>query len=190
MASTIRDSISAEREIILFDNTGVGLSGGEVPTTVADMARDAITFMDSLGLERVDILGFSLGARRLRRAGNRASAAVADPKVDIGGHRTSGWALNARIAERHGRCRSYGEYRSRRVALYFFAHTESSQAKGMEFLGRFSARKEDRGPLCTIEAVSKRYDAVVEWDTQGNFGRGRPRPWRLPEEARPFAGCN
>src|SRR5438309_10612588 len=36
------DTIAAEREVILLDNAGVGLSSGTVPNTVSQMARDAI----------------------------------------------------------------------------------------------------------------------------------------------------
>jgi pimeloyl-ACP methyl ester carboxylesterase len=32
------------------------------PATVAEMARDAVTFLDALSLAQVDILGFSLGS--------------------------------------------------------------------------------------------------------------------------------
>ena len=45
----------------LFDNAGIGRSTGKVPETVAGMATHALAFMDALGLERVDLLGFSLG---------------------------------------------------------------------------------------------------------------------------------
>jgi len=55
------DRVAAEREAILLDNTGVGLSSGTVPTTVTEMARDAIAFCDALELREVDVLGNSLG---------------------------------------------------------------------------------------------------------------------------------
>jgi pimeloyl-ACP methyl ester carboxylesterase len=55
------DAIAAEREVILLDNRGVGLSSGTVPGTIAEMARDVIAFTDALGLERIDLLGYSLG---------------------------------------------------------------------------------------------------------------------------------
>src|SRR3954467_9340805 len=42
------DEIAAEHEVILLDNTGIGLSSGEVPRTVTEMARDAIAFLDAL----------------------------------------------------------------------------------------------------------------------------------------------
>lgn len=55
------DGIAAQRRVIAFDNRGVGASGGSVPPTIEEMGRDAITFIRALGLEKVDLLGFSLG---------------------------------------------------------------------------------------------------------------------------------
>src|SRR6185369_9080084 len=49
------------REIILFDNAGVGRSTGYVPDTVQGMAMHALTFLDGLGVTNCDVLGFSLG---------------------------------------------------------------------------------------------------------------------------------
>jgi pimeloyl-ACP methyl ester carboxylesterase len=45
----------------------------------------------------------------------------------------------------------------------FFAHTETSQAKGMEFLGRFMARNEDRDAATSLTLRDAQYDAIVEW---------------------------
>jgi pimeloyl-ACP methyl ester carboxylesterase len=55
------DSLAAGREVILFDNAGVGRSTGKVPVTIAEMARHALAFLDGLGLETCDIVGYSLG---------------------------------------------------------------------------------------------------------------------------------
>ena len=57
----VTDGIAKEREVILFDNAGVGSSTGEVPTTFAGMAKNAIAFIEALGLKQVDIFGFSIG---------------------------------------------------------------------------------------------------------------------------------
>jgi pimeloyl-ACP methyl ester carboxylesterase len=37
----VTDALAAGREMIIFDNTGVGLNTGTAPSTVAGMARDA-----------------------------------------------------------------------------------------------------------------------------------------------------
>jgi len=55
------DGIAAHHRVIAFDNRGVGASGGSVPHTVEEMGRDAIAFIRSLGLDKVDLFGFSLG---------------------------------------------------------------------------------------------------------------------------------
>src|SRR3954471_1778264 len=53
----ITDALAKGREVILTDNTGVGLSTGAAPETVAGMARDAASLIDALSLEQVDLFG-------------------------------------------------------------------------------------------------------------------------------------
>src|SRR3954468_8914629 len=55
------DGLAAKHHVIVFDNRGVGGSGGSTPKTVDEMARDAIAFISALGFDKVDLLGFSLG---------------------------------------------------------------------------------------------------------------------------------
>src|SRR4051794_35128367 len=55
------DGIAAHHRVIAFDNRGVGASGGSVPYTVEEMGTDAVAFIRAMGLEQVDLLGFSLG---------------------------------------------------------------------------------------------------------------------------------
>src|SRR5258708_2162228 len=59
--SAVTDVLAEGREVILTDNKGVGLSGGDAPRTVQGMARDAASIIDALGLENVDLFGFSMG---------------------------------------------------------------------------------------------------------------------------------
>ena len=55
------DGIAAKHRVITFDNRGVGASSGATPTTIEEMARDAVTFIRALGLDQVDLFGFSMG---------------------------------------------------------------------------------------------------------------------------------
>jgi pimeloyl-ACP methyl ester carboxylesterase len=57
----IIDGIATHHRVIAFDNRGVGGTGSSVPHTVEQMGADAIAFIRALGLERVDLFGFSLG---------------------------------------------------------------------------------------------------------------------------------
>ncbi len=72
----VTDPLATGREVILFENAGVGRSTGRVPETIAGMARHVLTFLDRLGLARCDVLGFSLGAMIARQiAQDRSSLA-------------------------------------------------------------------------------------------------------------------
>src|SRR5436309_8662730 len=57
----VTDPLASGREVILFDNAGVGRSSGDVPETIAGMAEHSTAFLDGLGLTSCDVLGFSLG---------------------------------------------------------------------------------------------------------------------------------
>ena len=155
------DAIAAEREVILMDNRGVGLSEGLVPSRVSDMARDVLAFADALELDQVDLLGFSLGGFVAQEVAlirptfvRRLVLTGTGPK---GAPRMHGWRPD--IAEHARRAQAGGED----ILYIFFAHTETSQARGMEFLGRFTARTEDRDRPTTLAARDAQYDAIVDW---------------------------
>ena len=57
----VTDPLASEREVILFESAGLGRSTGQVPDTIAGMAKHALAFLDGLGLTSCDVLGFSLG---------------------------------------------------------------------------------------------------------------------------------
>src|SRR6478672_10277431 len=56
------DALAAERRVITFDNVGVAATTGRTPSTVEAMANDAIAFVEAMNLERIDLLGFSIGS--------------------------------------------------------------------------------------------------------------------------------
>lgn len=59
--SLVVESFSRTRPVILMDNRGVGLSGGETPNTFDAMANDVAAFLDALHIKKIDVLGFSTG---------------------------------------------------------------------------------------------------------------------------------
>ncbi|MGR6973628.1 alpha/beta fold hydrolase [Streptomyces cynarae] len=155
------DALAAEREVILVDYPGVASSTGTPATTVAVMAQQMIAFTAALGLDRIDLLGFSLGgfvaqdmALVRPRLIRRLVLAGTGPKGAPGMH---GWRGDI---ETHARA----EVPTGEDLLYiFFAHTDTSRAKGIEFLGRFMARTEDRDVPSSLASRDAQYDAVLEW---------------------------
>jgi pimeloyl-ACP methyl ester carboxylesterase len=154
------DALAGEREVIAFNNVGVASTDGKTPNSVTQMACDAIIFLEALKLEEVDLLGFSLGGfvaqeiallrpslvRKLILAGTGPQ----------GGPVMHGWrkdiADNARVDQAG----------AEQLLYIMFRHTPSSQAKGVEYLGRFMARK-DRDAPSNVATRNAQYDAVVEW---------------------------
>jgi pimeloyl-ACP methyl ester carboxylesterase len=53
--------LAAERDLVVFDGPGVGRSSGEPQSTVAEMASAAEELVSRLGLEEIDLLGWSMG---------------------------------------------------------------------------------------------------------------------------------
>lgn len=155
------DGIASEREVILVDNVGIGASTGRVPSTVAEMARDALAFTDALGLRSFDLFGFSLGgfvAQELALlrpwAVRNLVLAGTGPK---GAPAMHGWREDIERESRH-------DVPTPANLLYiFFAHSDSSRALGVEFLQRISARTEGRDAPTTPAVRDAQYDAVLEW---------------------------
>src|SRR6266513_6119550 len=50
----VTDGFARDREVILFDNTGVSSSSGEVPTSIEEMAQHAAAFIGALGIKKLD----------------------------------------------------------------------------------------------------------------------------------------
>jgi pimeloyl-ACP methyl ester carboxylesterase len=57
----IVDGLATGRQVITFDNRGVGASTGSAPDAIETMAHDAVAFIQALGLTQVDLLGLSMG---------------------------------------------------------------------------------------------------------------------------------
>lgn len=57
----VTDALAAGREVTFVDGAGVVCSSGETPHRVEEMGAHASAFVDALGLEQVDVLGFSMG---------------------------------------------------------------------------------------------------------------------------------
>src|SRR4051794_39632400 len=156
----LTDALAVEREVILVDYPGVGSSSGEPSSTIAPMARQIIAFVSALGLDRIDLLGFSIGGFVAQEIAlvrptlvRRLVLAATGPKGAPGMH---GWRADIAAAAR-------GESKPENLLYIMFAHTDASQAKGREFLGRFMARQVGRDAPTTDAARDAQYDAIVEW---------------------------
>lgn len=176
----VTDPLARGREVILFENAGIGRSTGSVPRTIAGMAQHALAFLDALKLTRCDVLGFSLGGmiaqqmalerptlfRRMLLAGTAPRGGedimhLEKPSLQgpLNDPTLRGYAVLGKI---------------------FFAPTESSQAAAGAFIQRLMERKEDREPVSGPAVAQAQIAAFREWEsiTGERFGtlRGIGQP--------------
>ena len=157
----LTDALAAEREVILVDYPGVGvLDAASSDRPSRETARQMIAFIAALGLDEIDLLGFSIGGFVAQEIAlvrptlvRRLILAATGPKGAPGMH---GWREDIAAAAR-------GESKPENLLYIMFAHTDTSQAKGMEFLGRFLERQEGRDAPTSDAARDAQYDAIVEW---------------------------
>src|SRR6478735_6212662 len=155
------DALAASRRVVTFDNAGVGASTGSTPNTIEAMAHDAISFLEAMEFQRVDLLGFSIGSfvaqeialirpHLLRRVVLASSA----PQGAAGMH---GWApeVIGAVGQPETSPQGYLEV--------FFAPTDTSREAGRQVAGRIFGRTTDRDEPTTWQTRQAQYDAVCTW---------------------------
>ena len=155
------DALASERRVVAFDNVGVAGTTGRTPSRVEAMAHDAIAFVDAIGVERIDLLGFSIGSFVAQEIAlirpdllRRLVLASAAPQGAPGMH---GWAPDV-IGAVGGR-----EPNPQGYLDVFFAHTDSSRQAGQEVAGRIFGRTADRDEPTSWETRQAQYDAICAW---------------------------
>ena len=168
----VTDPLATERQVILFDSAGVGRSTGEVPTTVAGMASHALDFLDSLGLDRCDVLGFSLGGMVAQQmALDRPS--VFRRMILVGTAPRGGEDIMH--LEKPSLARHFGDPTLKGYAVLqkiFFAQTSTSQMAGGAFIERLAQRKVDLDAASGPDVVAAQMAALRQWEqpTATRFG--------------------
>jgi pimeloyl-ACP methyl ester carboxylesterase len=159
------DGIAAKHRVITFDNRGVGASSGSTPTTIQEMARDAVTFIGVLGLEQVDLFGFSMGGmiaqviaqqepqlvRKMILAGTGPAGGEGIDKVTRVTYLDTARGLLTRQDPKQ---------------FLFFTRTPNGRRAGKEFLARLEERTSDRDKAISVGAFRAQLKAIHRWGQQ------------------------
>src|SRR4030088_1100385 len=158
----VTDGLARDREVILFDNAGVSSSSGEVPTTFEQMGANALTFIRALGLNKVDVLGFSIGGMVAQEITLQAPDLVRRLIVDGTGPRGGqGMELLTQAAGR-----LFGATYDPPEGVWLavkFSPSASGQAAGREFLKRTHLRQEGRDPEVNGKVSPAQIEAIGKW---------------------------
>jgi len=160
----VTDPLAAGREVVLFDNAGVGRSTGSVPSTVSEMSSHALDFLDVLRIDRCDVIGFSLGGmvaqQMVRDRPSIFRRMILVRTAPRGGD-------DIMHLEKHALAGPLNDPTLTGYAVLqkiFFAPTTSSQAAGGAFVGRLSQRKNDLDKASGPDVAAPQMAAFREWE--------------------------
>ena len=153
----VTNSFAADHEVLLFDNAGVGASGGETPYTVVEMTQHCVAFCRALGLQAMHVVGFSLGGMMAQQLAldhphlvQRLMLLGTGPR---GGEDMTFTALSP-------------EEQADPVAFLlgaFSSPSAASQAAGREYMKRLQSRTEDRDLPVSRDSAIAQLAAIREW---------------------------
>jgi pimeloyl-ACP methyl ester carboxylesterase len=156
------DGIAAKHRVITFDNRGVGAATGTTPNTIEAMAEDAVTFIRALGLDKVDLLGFSMGGMIAQ------VIAAAEPrlvrKLIIAGTGPAGGEgiKNVTTLSHLDTIRGLLTFQDPKQFL-FFTRTPNGRRAGKEFLARLKERTENRDKAISLKSYFTQLKAIHQW---------------------------
>jgi pimeloyl-ACP methyl ester carboxylesterase len=183
----VTDGFARDREVILFNNAGVSSSSGEVPTSVEEMAANAVAFIRALRLDQVDVLGFSLGGLIAQEV------AITMPKlvrrlVLVGTGPRAGEGMATLTPEAQAVFGGKYENPDHVWLGAFFTPSKTSQVAGQQYLGRFRLRTDGRDPEVNEKVAPAQLQALNRW------GAPREKPYeylkQIPQSTLVVNGSN
>jgi pimeloyl-ACP methyl ester carboxylesterase len=153
------DLLSADRDVILFDNIGIGYTEGAAMNTVEAFASGAIEFIEALGLPQVDLLGWSFGGVVAQGVALMRPDLVR--KVVIAGS-GSGVAPGMPVmGERVVSIMTKPDADVDDILYLFYPETESARASGLEHLAKVNAAMPANAPVVSEEAAMGQLEAIT-----------------------------
>jgi len=157
--------------VVVFDNKGVGGSSGKTPTTIAEMAHDAISFIKAAGYSKVDLLGFSMGGFIAQQIVETEPQLV-NKMILVG----TGPQGSEGLSEVGKKLSSAGQLSPEELFLTgLFAPSDHSQQLGKASFARIQAKKEGRDLPISQESFVAELTAVLGWaqPDPGGFERAK-----------------
>src|SRR6266852_2746755 len=160
----VTDPLASGREVVLFDNAGVGRSAGDVPEAIAGMAEHSMAFLDGLGIKTCDVVGYSLGGMvALQMVQDRPS--IFRRMILVGTAPRGGQDIMH--LEKPSLAKHLQDPTNRGYDVLkkiFFTSSPASQALSEASVQRLSQRKEDLDPASGPKVAGAQIAAFREWE--------------------------
>lgn len=161
------NGLARTREVIVFDNAGVGASSGKVPDNVEQMSADALAFFAALGFQQVDLLGYSLGGMIAQILAAKHAGLVRRVILANTAHQGGGNDL-MRVMQVAMSQKTYPDPRM----VLFFGESQDSLRSGQAFLERVGARHKDRDPESGPKVAKAQATALIKFSTTQDPSNG------------------
>jgi pimeloyl-ACP methyl ester carboxylesterase len=159
------DGIAARHRVITFDNRGVGASSGSTPTTIEEMASDAVSFIRALGFDQVDLFGFSMGGMIAQVIAQQEPRLVR--KMILAGTGPAGGDGIDKVTRISYLDIARGLLTRRDPKEFlFFTRTANGRRAAKEFLVRLEERTNDRDKAISVGSFRAQLKAIHRWGQQ------------------------
>jgi pimeloyl-ACP methyl ester carboxylesterase len=129
------------------------------------MARDAVTFVQALGLSEVDLFGFSMGGMVAQVIAAEHPALVR--KVILAGTGPAGGEGIDKVTRISYLDTARGLLTGQDPKQFlFFTRTENGKRAGKEFLARLKERSENRDKAISVSSFRAQLKAIHRWGAQ------------------------
>jgi len=153
------DALAATREVVVFDNRGTSGSTGTAPTTVDGLAEGGIAFIRALGLDRVDVMGWSLGG--IVAQGITLGAPELVRRLIVAGSTPAGVPDQPKPSAKVGEILTHAVNDDEDYLHLFFPETERARAAGLASLRRLDVRLATSGAAVQDETYRGQLTAVA-----------------------------
>ena len=154
----VTNGLAQTGEVILFDNAGVASSSGETPANFEEMGSNAIAFIRALGLNEINLLGFSIGGMVAQEIALQAPELLR--KLILVGTGPRGADMStSQSSQIFAETYEPAEHLWLKV---LFSPSQASHAAGLAFLER-KLRRQDRDPLVSEQTVNAQRAAIGKY---------------------------
>ena len=159
------DGIAARHRVFTFDNRGVGASSGSTPTTIEEMASDAVTFIRAFGFDQVDLFGFSMGGMIAQVIAQEEPWLVR--KMILAGTGPAGGDGIDKVTRISLLDTARGLLTRRDPKEYlFFTRTPNGRRAAKEYMARLEERTTDRDKAISVGSFRAQLRAIHRWGQQ------------------------
>lgn len=160
------DTLANEYRIIVFDNLGIGGSAGMVQDSIQEMAKSAYDFIKAMNLEKVHVLGMSMGGFVVQelleiapQVIDKVILAATGPRGGVGIDKVTSITF---LDMFRASIRGVDPKR-----FLFFNHDNTGKKEALKFLERINSRKEEYkdGPI-SVKSFLKQLKAIKKWSKE------------------------